>query len=178
MPFRIVVVVNKSKVGISLCQPKSRQRIWQRPQSIEQASRVARLASRRVASHISSAAKTKRRAIGCPSLNPTNTTPHRQPRPQLGPFWATVCSANLSFCQISVAVWVESGGGRQPVRSSSRGQRQDSTARRRSEWMWLTVQYARRAKLTNLRVNWITLEETSRVRVILNLTLFLLGSNV
>lgn len=75
MPFRVVVVVNKSKVGISLCQPKSRQRIWQRPQSIEQASRVARLASRRVASHISSAAKTKRRAIGCPSLTPT-PTPH------------------------------------------------------------------------------------------------------
>lgn len=158
MPFRVVVVVNKSKVGISLCQPKSRQRIWQRPQSIEQASRVARLASHRVASHISSAAKTKRR-LSVPHPN-TNTTPHRQPRPQLGPFWATVCSANLSFCQISVAVWVESGGGKgQPVRSSSRGQRQDSTARRRSEWMWLTVQYAKRAKLTNLKVNWITLEE-------------------
>lgn len=97
VPFRVldaiavvvvVVVVNKSKVGISLCQPKSRQRI------------LAAAPEQRVGS-VRSAAKTKRRAIGCPCPLPSPPPPSSLSSPfpclsstahsaQLSPVWATV----------------------------------------------------------------------------------------
>lgn len=166
VPFRVldaivVVVVNKSK-EFHYASLKVGNAFGSGPRASDKPHALRCVASRRI-----SAAQLKPNdAPLAVRASPQSTAALLQPRPQLSPFWATVCSANLSFCQISVAAWVEAG---QPVRSSSRGQRQESTARRRSEWMWLTVQYAKGAKLTNETLNWITLRKTSRARIILNL---------